>query len=320
MGRRFNEKQQASQRRLTLWLIAGGVLLFGLGGVFVVRQWQTANSPPNEVVLAHARAVYARDYAAVWEFISAGDKQYKTREQYLAENESFAGLQRDLAYTLAGWIQVTQASVQIDGDHATVTIRVKVPNGNQPEVYKILQAAKRESELTDVERQALSDRLHALYAAGQIQILEGDQTFTLTRERWGLFPTLSPGRWHVVMDWAGAIVVKLTAEVSPDLPWDFYPLQAEVRAPPGETLMATYRATNRSDRTITAKAKHFVLPEEYKDYFTSIQCFCFIQQTLDPGETEDMTLIFRIDYDAPAEVSEFENQYVFYPLESFPED
>ncbi len=289
-------------------LLAVGV---GLGGFLTLRERQFANRPPDEIALAYARVVYARDYAAAWEFVSASDKQYKTREQYLAENALFAGLEQDLAYTLAGWIQFTETNVQIDGDRATVITRVKAPNGNQPEVYEILQSAQRESELTSAGRQALFDRLQALYTAGQIEILEGDQTFTLARE---------PGGWRVVMDWAGAIVVQLTAEVSPDLPWDFYPLQAEVRALPGETLTAVYRATNRSDRTITGKARHFILPEEYEDYFTSIQCFCFIQQTLDPGKSQDMTLIFRIDYDVPAGVRELENKYVFYPIESFPGD
>lgn len=293
----------------------------GFGGFFAARQWRLASRPPDEVALAYARAAYARDYAGVWEFISTADKQYKTREQYLAENASFVGLEQDLAYTLAGWIQFTEINVQtFGGNQATVTTRVNAPNGNQPEVYEILQAAERESELTDAERQALLDRLQTMYATGEIEILEGEQTFNLTREPAGFMPGLLPGGWRVVMDWAGAIVVKLTAQVSPDLPWEFYPLQAEVRALPGETLTATYRAVNRSDRTITGKAKHFVLPEEYKDYFISIQCFCFIEQTLDPGESEDMTLIFRIDYDVPADARAFENRYVFYPVESFPEN
>jgi cytochrome c oxidase assembly protein subunit 11 len=62
------------------------------------------------------------------------------------------------------------------------------------------------------------------------------------------------------------------------------------------------------------------LPEEYEPYFTSIQCFCFIQQTLDPGETIDMKLIFRLDYNIPADVRQLENKYVFYDIESFPEE
>ncbi len=122
---------RAPLSKVILILLAFSV---GLGGFFAVRWWRLAHRSPNEIALAYARAVYARDYAAAWGFISAADKQYKTREQYLTENESFAGLERDLAYILAGWIQVTQTSVQLDGDRATLTTHVKAPNGNQPEV------------------------------------------------------------------------------------------------------------------------------------------------------------------------------------------
>ncbi len=289
-----------------------------LGGVYAVRQWRAASFPPDEVALAYVRAVYARDYAKAWEFISAPDKQYKTREQYLAENESFAGLEQELAYVLAGWILFNDTRLEMETGRATVSTHVEAPNGNQSEVAEILRAAEDERELPATERQDLLDRLQTLHAAGQIEIVEGDQTFLLTRGPSDPVSWLGWRSWRVWMDWAGAVVVKLTAEVSPDLAWDFYPLQSEVRALPGETLMATYRATNRSDRPITGKAKHFVVPEEYETYFNSIQCFCFLQQTLGPGESADLTLIFRIDYDLPDHVRQFENKYVFYPIESFP--
>jgi len=278
---------------------------------FAVRQWRLDNCPPGEIALAYTQAVYAHDYAQAWELISAADKQSKTREAYLAENGSWSGLRQELAGKLAGWIQFSQIKLDIVGDRATLTIQVQAPNGNQPEVFKILQTAEREAELTADERRALFDQLERLYAAGQIEMLEGDHTFTLVRE---------PDGWRVSLGWDEAIVVKLTAAVSPDLDWEFYPLQTEVRALPGETLATTYRAVNRSDRPITAKGKHIILPEAHKDYFTTIQCFCFIQQTLQPGESQDMKLVFRIDYDVPAEVREFENKYIFYPIESFPEE
>lgn len=286
--------------------------------MYAVRQWQAASVQPDEIALAYVRSVYARDYAQAWELISSPDKQYKSREYYLAENESFAGLEQELAYVLAGWISFNDTRLEIQAGRATVSTHVEAPNGNQPEVMEILRAAKDERELPTTKRQDLLDRLQTLHAAGQIEIVEGDQTFILTRE--ARYPVSWFGRrpWRVWMDWAGAVVVKLTAEVSPDLAWDFYPLQSEVRALPGETLVASYRVTNRSDRPITGKAKHFVLPEEYETYFNSIQCFCFLQQSLNPGESADLTLIFRIDYDLPDHVRQFENKYVFYPIESFP--
>jgi len=294
--------------RITLLLLP---VLVGFAGLLAFHQWRLVAQPPDEVALAFAQAVYARDYTTAWAFISAEDREVKARQVYLAENSSFTGLEQELAYILAGWIQFTETDVQIDGNRATVTAHVKAPNGNQAEVLEILQAAKREGDLTAAERQTLLDRLPAMYAGGQIEILEGEQTFTLASEWAG---------WRMAVGWADAVVVELTAEVSPDLPWEFYPLQTEVRALPGETLTAVYRATNRSDQAITGKARHFILPEEYEPYFNSIQCFCFIQQTLDPGETIDMKLIFRLDYDIPAHVRQLENKYVFYTLETFPEE
>lgn len=298
---------------VTLLKIGLILLLVGLGATsfFAVRPWGLVTRPPDEMALAYVQAVYAHDYAKAWEFISVADKQSKTREVYLAENGSWSGLRQELAGKLAGWIQFSQTKLDIVGDRATLIVQVQAPNGNQPEVYDILQAAERETELTVTEQRALFDQLERMYAANQIEILEGDQTFTLVRESEG---------WRVSMGWDEAIIVKLIAAVSPDLDWEFYPLQTEVRALPGETLAATYRAINRSDQPITAKGKHLILPEAYKDYFTTIQCFCFIQQTLQPGESQDMKLVFRIDFDLPAEVREFENKYIFYPIESFPEE
>ncbi|MCI0395750.1 MAG: cytochrome c oxidase assembly protein [Chloroflexi bacterium] len=282
-----------------------------IGAFFAVRQWQLVRTPPDRVALDYARAVYARDYAAAWEYVSAEDRQVKSRQAYLAENTSFTGLKQELAHTLASWIQFTETQIQVEDGRATVTTRVKVPNGNQQEVSEILRAAGEEGEPTAAGRPALLDRLEAMYAAGQIEILEGEQTFELVRERNG---------WRVVMDWTNAVVVTLTAEVSPDLPWEFYPLQEEIRALPGETLTAVYRATNRSNETITGKAKHLFLPEEHKEYFTLIQCFCFIQQTLAPGESVDLTLLFYVDEAIPAGVRQVENKYVFYSLGSFPQE
>ncbi len=291
-----------------LVLLAAGVVAAAL---FAVRQWNLTRLQPDMVALDYMKAVYARDYDHAWEFISAEDKQVKTREAYLAENTSYAGLEQELAYILAGWIQFTQVKTGIVGDQATITASVRMPNGNQREVYDILQAAERGSQFTTDEQEALPEQMRSLYAAEQIEILEGDMTFSLIR---------TPGGWRVAMGWDDAILVKHIAEVSSGLDWDFFPLQAEVLALPGETLKATYRVVNRSDQPVTGKAKHIVRPEEYEDFLETIQCFCFIQQTLAPGETMDMTLIFRISFNVPTGVREFESQYVFYPIEAFPED
>ena len=299
----------AGRKALTRFGLVAVVAGLVMATTIFARQWLPDGRSPEEVALSFARAVYARDYESAWQFIAAEDQQLKSEQDYLAENVSFAGLKQELAYQLASWIEFSEGETQITGRQATVTVQVRAPNGNQPEVSALLEAAERESESGAIQRKELFEQLESLYRGGQLEMLEGNQKFELIRER---------NRWRMVMGWDEAILVKHVAEVSPDLNWEFYPLEPEQLALPGETLTATYRVTNRTDHPVTAKAEHSILPAEFAKYMTTVQCFCLIQETLAPGETQDMTLSYRIDYGIPADVREFEIRYVFYPIESFP--
>jgi len=293
-----------SLRRLH-WITVGLLVLLGLvAGLGIM--WQ-ASQPrtPAAVAEAYFRATYQHDYARAWQFISADDQQYKTRQQYLTEYETYTGIKTAILARLAQWGEFTLIAVSSsDNDHAIVAARARFPDLAQLEIAQLLQTA---------ETGDLLAQLQALYASGQMQFVETEPTFSLTyRNR----------RWGVVLHWAGAVTVKLTAVVSPDLPWEFYPLQPEVQAVPGETVTVMYRVKNLADHPITGKAKHVTqsVPEGFRTFFETIQCFCFTEQTLAAGEEKEMPLIFRVDFTVPPEVTEFTNGYTFYPLESFPEE
>jgi len=83
--------------------------------------------------------------------------------------------------------------------------------------------------------------------------------------------------------------------VSDVLPWKFVPQQREVRVLPGETALAFYTATNKSDEDIIGVATYSVTPGQVAPYFSKIQCFCFEEQRLNAGETVDMPVFFYID-------------------------
>lgn len=126
------------------------------------------------------------------------------------------------------------------------------------------------------------------------------------------------GKWRVSLDWAGALRVRFVAEVKEGLPWEFRPVQETVLARPGETLQTLYKVKNLSNRPITAKARHLDEPKEQaRKYLEIIQCFCFIQITLAPGEEKELPLVFRVHWDAPEEAKEFRVTYDFYPIEKF---
>ncbi|WP_224406346.1 cytochrome c oxidase assembly protein [Afifella sp. IM 167] len=91
------------------------------------------------------------------------------------------------------------------------------------------------------------------------------------------------------------ITVRFDSNVAGGLPWKFKPEQASIRARVGETYFVTYRAENLSDHATTGAAVFNVAPDQSGAYFNKIACFCFTQQTLEPGESTEMGVQFFLD-------------------------
>ena len=91
--------------------------------------------------------------------------------------------------------------------------------------------------------------------------------------------------------------ITFKGSVSDVMPWKFTPQQREVRVLPGETALAFYTATNKSEGDIIGVATYSVTPAQVAPYFSKIQCFCFEEQRLNAGETVDMPVFFFIDPD-----------------------
>ena len=91
------------------------------------------------------------------------------------------------------------------------------------------------------------------------------------------------------------MTVRFDASLNRRLPWDFEAPEAAVDIPVGESGLAFSRARNKTDRTITGTATYNVTPEQAGIYFSKIDCFCFTEQVLEPGQAVDMPVSFFID-------------------------
>jgi cytochrome c oxidase assembly protein subunit 11 len=120
---------------------------------------------------------------------------------------------------------------------------------------------------------------------------------------------------------AGQIGVRFDANIMPALPWKFEPEEPTVRIHPGARTTIYYRATNYTARSTTGQAIFNVTPEAAGKYFSKIECFCFTEQTLKPGESVRMPVVFYVDpklRDDPAtsHIDEITLSYTFYPVEN----
>jgi cytochrome c oxidase assembly protein subunit 11 len=94
-----------------------------------------------------------------------------------------------------------------------------------------------------------------------------------------------------------SIVVRFNADVAGGLEWRFRPAQRKMRVRLGEVVLAYYIAENMSDTTLTGAATYNVTPHKVGGYFAKVDCFCFTEQTLAPGERVEMPVSFFVDAD-----------------------
>jgi cytochrome c oxidase assembly protein subunit 11 len=114
------------------------------------------------------------------------------------------------------------------------------------------------------------------------------------------------------------VTIRFDANVAPDLPWRFEPVQTTTKIKLGENTLAFFRATNTSDRPVWGMATFNVFPEQVAPFFDKLQCFCFTEQLLQPGESVEMPVSFFVDPRIMADKDAFwvrhiTLSYTFYP-------
>lgn len=118
---------------------------------------------------------------------------------------------------------------------------------------------------------------------------------------------------------ARTVTVRFNADTDPHLPWDFYPGERQVTVHIGESRLTHFVATNTHTQPTTGISTFNVTPHKAGPYFNKVQCFCFENQTLNPGQTMNFPVSFFID-PAMAEDPDLDDvttitlSYTFFPL------
>jgi len=92
-----------------------------------------------------------------------------------------------------------------------------------------------------------------------------------------------------------SLTIRFDSTVTSGLPWKFETEQNAIQVRVGEVATVHYKVVNEAAREITAQASYNVSPPTVGAYFDKINCFCFTEQRLKPGETREMTVVFYVD-------------------------
>lgn len=115
------------------------------------------------------------------------------------------------------------------------------------------------------------------------------------------------------VDMSRPIKVQFTSTLMPGLPWRIRPLETEITVHPGEVRTTRFVVFNNSNKAVTGQAVPSITPGQAAKDFQKIECFCFQQQTMKPGETREMPLTFVISPTMDKDIAELTLAYAFFP-------
>jgi cytochrome c oxidase assembly protein subunit 11 len=127
----------------------------------------------------------------------------------------------------------------------------------------------------------------------------------------GITQTRAVGSVNTQVDASREVKVELLAS-SAGLPWRFEALDRNVTLNPGALATVRFRVVNDLGRAVTAHAVMNTAPERAARYIVKQECFCFTDQTLQPGESREMPVVFRVSADAPRDLTTISLSYTFF--------
>ena len=117
------------------------------------------------------------------------------------------------------------------------------------------------------------------------------------------------------VDASRRVTMQFDTNLRNDLPWTFRPLQPSVEFHPGELVQVDFEVRNNSDRPVTGQAIPSWGPQVAGRHLKKLDCFCFTQQTLQPGEVRRMPVVFVIEKTLPDDVTFVTMSYTFFQVE-----
>lgn len=124
----------------------------------------------------------------------------------------------------------------------------------------------------------------------------------------GIASTAAPSR----IDTSRVVTIEFTGTVMPGLPWEMRPVTTTLETHPGQMQQVKYLVHNSSNQTIVGQAVPSVSPGQAAQHFDKLDCFCFQQQTLAPGETREMPLTFIVKPEIDAKIRAVTLSYAFF--------
>lgn len=250
------------------------------GPVSAQRAPDSSRSAPVDIVKAYLRATQARDWPAVYGYLSSLDRRVRDERTFLRSQERFDGFALDFAKSFASNMNIWVIEQQLSGTKARLEVGYRVPTGDEISRQLLGWNPEKLNALSLSEQGALIAAWDKVKKSAAAITIEGRETLNLIRESDG---------WKIFLDWrARQHVVFKTSPSSPAL-LEVNFLRNDLLVKSEEPFQIDFRVTNRADRDVVVKLFHVFEPRHIENQVDMIACGSLLPLRLRAGETHEIS-------------------------------
>jgi hypothetical protein len=283
------------------------ILFFTILVAFSPRAAALAGEPndlrePAEVVRAYLRAVYARDFAEAYRYVSAEDRRVKDLNRYLRQRGPLNGFALEASRMLAAMVQVKITPTESSENRLRLTAQYQAPDPEKVAPLLHGWSGYRLNALPERERNQLLTTIENRKRNHGIDMISGDEEMVLVKESDG---------WRVFLSWAAGVKIAFQPNLSEAHALNVSLSPKQVSTQPGEIFEIALKIANRSNQPLITRVVHKVEPQELADHLEFVQCGFLLPLTLQPGREEEYFGTYLLRASFPENVRELRLRYDF---------
>ena len=276
--------------------------LFCAAASLSAAEREVGSHEPVSVIEGYLRAVYARDFAAAYHFISGQDRKVRDLTAYLQQRGPFSGFTLELARKLSESIEITPLQQQMTANRAQIVVRYRMPDAKKLAPLVFNWNAYRLNSLAPRHRSELLENLDKHERDGLLDMSEGTETFELIKEG---------NHWRISLNWAAGVRIPVGLDLSKVADLEVTLSKSEIVLQPGELFEIHLSIRNRTGQAVTARIGHLVRPDEIAEYLDFVECGFLLPVTIEPDKEQKFFGTYMLRASLPEGVRQLSLTYDF---------
>lgn len=271
-------------------------------GYLMMQRWHGSEATVMATVSSYLKAIYARDFKNVYQYLSIADRELRSEAGYVQSQGPYSGFALEAASKLASYMEVWSMAQSGGDDRRRIRVGYRVPA--PADLAGLLfnwDEAKLNALPRDRQRQILAE-IDARRKDSKLLMIEGQEHFELSKD----------GKaWKIFLDWESGTTVKLKTQLPKSGELEVRFAQTEVIAKNDELFLVNLDIKNRGSRTVTFTVGHLINPDAIANDLELVECGLLAPVTLQAGSTQEFSMAYLLGSAARQNYREFSLTYEF---------